>query len=48
VAFSCKGRGFCPSCGGRRMSDTAGTWWIRLSHFGAEPSHRYSRSTRSR
>ena len=23
VAFSCKGRGFCPSCCGRRMSDTA-------------------------
>jgi hypothetical protein len=23
VAFSCKGRGFCPSCVGRRMSDTA-------------------------
>jgi hypothetical protein len=23
VAFSCKGRGFCPSCSGRRMSDTA-------------------------
>jgi hypothetical protein len=23
VAFSCKGRGFCPSCGGRRMADTA-------------------------
>jgi hypothetical protein len=23
VAFSCKGRGFCPSCGTRRMSDTA-------------------------
>ena len=22
VAFSCKGRGFCPSCGGRRMADT--------------------------
>jgi hypothetical protein len=22
-AFSCKGRGFCPSCGGRRMADTA-------------------------
>lgn len=21
VAFSCKGRGFCPSCGGRRMSE---------------------------
>lgn len=23
VAFPCKGRGFCPACGGRRMSDTA-------------------------
>jgi hypothetical protein len=23
VAFSCKGRGFCPSCGTRRMVDTA-------------------------
>jgi hypothetical protein len=23
VAFSCKGRGFCPSCGGRRMTATA-------------------------
>jgi hypothetical protein len=23
VAFSCKSRGFCPSCGGRRMADTA-------------------------
>jgi hypothetical protein len=23
VAFSCKGRGFCPSCTGRRMSATA-------------------------
>jgi hypothetical protein len=23
VAFSCKGRGFCPSCGGRRMAQTA-------------------------
>jgi hypothetical protein len=23
VAFSCKGRGFCPSCGGRRMADRA-------------------------
>jgi ribosomal protein S27E len=23
VAFSCKGRVWCPSCGGRRMSDTA-------------------------
>jgi hypothetical protein len=23
VAFSCKGRGLCPSCGGRRMAETA-------------------------
>jgi hypothetical protein len=23
VAFSCKGRGVCPSCSGRRMADTA-------------------------
>ncbi|MCP5058784.1 MAG: transposase, partial [bacterium] len=23
VSFSCKRRGFCPSCGGRRMADTA-------------------------
>ncbi len=23
VAFSCKGRGFCPSCGGRRMNELA-------------------------
>ena len=27
VAFSCKGRGFCPSCGGRRMADTA-AWLV--------------------
>jgi putative transposase/transposase-like zinc-binding protein len=24
VPFSCKGRGWCPSCGGRRMTDRAG------------------------
>jgi ribosomal protein S27E len=23
VAFSCKKRGFCPSCGARRMAETA-------------------------
>ena len=23
IAFSCKKRGFCPSCGGRRMSESA-------------------------
>ncbi len=23
LAFSCKGRAFCPSCGGRRMADSA-------------------------
>ena len=26
LAFSCKGRAFCPSCGGRRMADTAAHW----------------------
>lgn len=28
VPFSCKGRGFCPSCGGRRMTERAPTSWI--------------------
>ena len=23
IAFSCKGRGFCPSCGGRQMAESA-------------------------
>ena len=27
VPFSCKGRGFCPSCGGRRMADTV-AWLV--------------------
>jgi hypothetical protein len=27
VPFSCKGRGFCPSCGGRRMAERA-AWWV--------------------
>lgn len=27
VAFSCKGRGFCPSCGAARMVDTA-AWLV--------------------
>jgi hypothetical protein len=26
VPFSCKGRGFCPSCGGRRMATLAARW----------------------
>ena len=30
VAFSCKGRGFCPSCGGRRMADTAAHLALRV------------------
>jgi len=35
VAFSCKKRGFCPSCGARRMADSAArlatlvrSWWV--------------------
>jgi len=27
VTFACKGRGFCPRCGGRRMAATS-AWWI--------------------
>ncbi len=30
VPFSCKGRGFCPSCGGRRMATRALAWTDRL------------------
>ena len=30
VAFSCKGRGFCPSCMGRRMSATAANLMERV------------------
>ena len=36
VAFSCKGRGFCPSCGGRRMTERAAHRWTtssRMSRF---------------
>jgi hypothetical protein len=33
VAFSCKGRGFCPSCGGRRMADTAAWLLDRVVPF---------------
>lgn len=27
VTFACKGRGFCPRCGGRRMAEPS-AWWI--------------------
>jgi len=30
VAFSCKGRGLCPSCAGRRMTETAALWLDRV------------------
>src|SRR4029450_8146174 len=30
VPFSCKRRGFCPSCGGRRMADTAAHLALRV------------------
>jgi hypothetical protein len=29
LAFSCKRRGFCPSCAGRRMAQPRRTWWVR-------------------
>jgi hypothetical protein len=28
VALGCKGRGFCPSCMGRRMAEPQPIWWI--------------------
>jgi hypothetical protein len=31
VPFSCKGRGFCPRCGGRRMTGGRPIWWTRCS-----------------
>ena len=33
VAFGCKRRGFCPSCGARRMAQTARTWWTTSSRM---------------
>lgn len=30
IPFSCKGRAFCPSCGGRRMADRAAHWVDRV------------------
>src|ERR1019366_5335590 len=30
VAFSCKGRGFCPSCMGRRMAQTAANLMVSV------------------
>ncbi|MFO1539531.1 MAG: transposase, partial [Chloroflexota bacterium] len=30
VTFACKGRGFCPRCGGRRMAATAAGWMERV------------------
>lgn len=35
VAFSCKERSICPSCGGRRMADTAA--WLRDAVLGGLP-----------
>jgi hypothetical protein len=32
VPFSCKGRGFCPSCGGRQMADTPAHLVDRVLH----------------
>ncbi len=29
VPFSCKGRGWCPSWGGRRMTERPPIWWTR-------------------
>ncbi|MDO9022940.1 MAG: transposase zinc-binding domain-containing protein [Deltaproteobacteria bacterium] len=37
VAFSCKHRGVCSSCGGRRMSETAARQCDRVTARGAVP-----------
>jgi len=37
VPFSCKGRGWCPSCGGRRMTERAAHLTDRLGANGGGP-----------
>lgn len=44
VAFSCKGRGFCPSCGARRMADTA-AWLVDRVMPGEAPGQLTERRT---
>ena len=36
VTFSCKGRGFCGRCGGRRMAERA-AWWVERGSPGWRP-----------
>ncbi len=45
VPFSCKARGVCPSCLGRRMSETAAGWLDHL--LPAVPYRRWVLSFRS-
>jgi anaerobic ribonucleoside-triphosphate reductase len=33
VAFSCKGRGLCPSCNARRMAETVGITGITVTLY---------------
>ena len=55
VAFSCKGRGFCPSCLGRRMASTAANLIehvlphpkLRSAAHGSTASRNSKRSSRS-
>jgi len=39
VPFSCKGRGFCPSCCGRRMADTAARLVDETDTHPRHPAH---------
>ena len=48
VAFSCKRRGFCPSCGARRMAETAALLVDDVLPQGPERARRYSRCKRYR
>jgi hypothetical protein len=44
LAFSCKRRGFCPSCAGRRMAQTAAPpTWSRRSSLGCPRANGSSR-----
>ena len=42
VDLSCKGRGFCPSCGGKRMTGLAADLTDRVMAFTAAAAHKYA------
>jgi ribosomal protein S27AE len=46
VGLSCPGRGFCPRCLGRRMTEMARHWAIPSWPWGRPPSPRFSSGSR--